>query len=284
MPAHGNGLIDRGPAVAREAGISGPVAPHVERLKVRDVDLEVIRGGRGGRTIVFLHGFDTLDAGSRFLELLSGKASVLAPSHPGFGASARPDDFETVYDLVHLYRELIDGLPDGNVALVGASFGGWLAAEIAAANCHRLDRLVLIDPLGIKLGGRETPDILDVFNTHPDMVRRLSWYDPDRAAPDFDSYSDEALTRHARNWDALCLYGWEPYMYNPRLKRWLGRIALPTLVLWGESDGVVKPAYGCSYASLIPGARFDLVAGAGHHPEIERPDMLADRVLEFLDG
>jgi len=256
-------------------------SPRSDRLTVRDVDLEVVRGG-SGRAIVFLHGFHTLDPGARFLERLSRGASVFAPSHPGFGASARPGDFETVYDLVHLYGEFLDRLPDGKITLVGASFGGWLAAEIAASCPHRLDRLVLVDALGIKLGDRETADILDVFNTHPDTVRRLSWHDPKRSAPDFDELSDEALTRHAREWEALCLYGWEPYMYNPHLKRWLGRIELPTLVLWGQSDGVVKPAYGRAYASLIPGARFALIDEAGHHPELERPDILADRVIEFL--
>jgi pimeloyl-ACP methyl ester carboxylesterase len=141
---------------------------------------------------------------------------------------------------------------------------------------------VLIDALGLKLGGRETQDILDVFNTHPDTVRRRSWHDPDREAPDFDAMSDEALTRHARDWEALSLYGWEPYMYNPRLTRWLDRIALPTLVLWGASDGVVAPDYGRRYAALISGARFALVDGAGHHPERERPDALADHILDFL--
>jgi pimeloyl-ACP methyl ester carboxylesterase len=254
---------------------------HGDRVRVRDVDLEVVRRG-AGRPIVFLHGFHTLGPTSPFLEHLSRGASVVAPSHPGFGDSARPDDFETVYDLVHLYREFLDGLPDDKVTLVGVSFGGWLAAELAVSCPHRLDRLVLVDALGIKLGDRETPDILDVFNTHPDTVRRLAWHDPTRSAPDFDALSDEALTRHARDWEALCLYGWEPYMYNPRLKRWLGRIALPTLVAWGESDGVVEPAYGRAYASLIPGARFVLIDGAGHHPELERPDVLADRILEFL--
>jgi pimeloyl-ACP methyl ester carboxylesterase len=259
------------------------MASRADRLTVRDIDLEVVRRGTG-RTIVFLHGFHTLEPDAPFLELLSRRAFVLAPSHPGFGASPRPDDFETIYDLVHLYRELIDDLPDGKVTLVGASFGGWLAAEIAASCPHRLDRLVLISPLGIKLSDRETPDILDVFNTHPDAVRRLSWHDPARSAPDFDALSDAALTRHARNWEALCLYGWEPYMYNPRLKRWLGRIALPTLVLWGASDGVVTPAYGRAYAALIPGARFALIEGAGHHPELEQPEALANRVLDFLDS
>lgn len=255
--------------------------PRADRLAIRDVDLEVVRRG-AGQPIVFLHGFRAPDPDSRFLELLSRKAMVIAPSHPGFGASTRPDDFETVYDLVHLYREFLERLPDSGVTLVGASFGGWLAAEIAASCPHRLNRLVLVDALGLKLGDRETADILDVFNTHPDTVRRLSWHDPQRSAPDFDRLSDEALTRHARDWEALCLYGWEPYMYNPRLKRWLGRIDTPTLVLWGESDNVVKPAYGRAYASLIPGAHFALIEGAGHHPELERPEALADRILEFL--
>jgi pimeloyl-ACP methyl ester carboxylesterase len=256
-------------------------SPNADRLRVRDVDLEVVRRG-DGPTIVFLHGFHPLDPDSRFLNMLSRRTTVLAPSHPGFGDSIRPSDFETVYDLVHLYRELLDNLPDGKVTLVGASFGGWLAAEIAAACPHRLDRLVLIDALGIKVSDRETPDILDVFNTHPDIVRRRSWHNPESAAPDFNAISDEALIRHARDWEALCLYAWEPYMYNPHLKRWLGRIALPTLVLWGASDGVVSPDYGGGYAALIPNARFALIEAAGHHPEIEQPDALAERIIDFI--
>ena len=94
--------------------------------------------------------------------------------------------------------------------------------------------------------------------------------------------TDEALVIRARNWDALCLYGWQPYMYNPRLSRWLSRIAVPTLVLWGASDGIVKPSYGEAYAALIPGARFQPIAEAGHHPEIEQPAAFADHVLGFL--
>jgi pimeloyl-ACP methyl ester carboxylesterase len=256
-------------------------APHTNSIRVRDVDLELFRQGTGP-VIAFLHGFHPLDPKSRFLELLSRRATILAPSHPGFGASPRPDDFDTVYDLVHLYREFLDSFPAGKVTLVGASFGGWLAAEIAASCPHCLDRLVLVDSVGIKLGDRETQDVLDIFNTHPDTFRRRSWHDPDRAAPDFNAMSDEALTRHARDWEALCLYGWEPYMYNPRLKRWLGRIALPTQVLWGASDGIVSPDYGRGYAARIPNARFTLIEAAGHHPEVEQPDALAHHILDFI--
>ena len=71
--------------------------------------------------------------------------------------------------------------------------------------------------------------------------------------------SDEALTVYARNREALCLYAWHPYMYNPQLPRWLGRIKVPTLLLWGESDRVVTPDYGRAYSRLIPGSRFELI-------------------------
>jgi len=145
-----------------------------------------------------------------------------------------------------------------------------------------VEKLVLVDALGIKVSDRETPDILDVFNTHPDEVRRRSWHDPARFAPDFDAMTDEALTIRARNWDALCLYGWHPYMHNPQLPRWLRRIAVPTLVLWGASDGIVKPSYGEAYAALIPGARFQPIAEAGHHPEIEQSAAFADQLLGFI--
>jgi pimeloyl-ACP methyl ester carboxylesterase len=150
--------------------------------------------------------------------------------------------------------------------------------------CHRIDRLVLVDALGIKLGDRETADILDVFNTSPAEVQQRSWHDPARWSPDYDAMTDAQLVVRARNWDALSLYGWHPYMYNPRLAYWLRRIDVPTLVLWGADDGIVSPDYGRAYAGLIPGARFAMIEQAGHHPEIEQPEVFASRVLEFLNG
>ena len=96
--------------------------------------------------------------------------------------------------------------------------------------------------------------------------------------------TDDELVIHARNWEALCLYAWHPYMYNPQLKQWLGRIRAPTLVLWGASDGVVTPDYGRAYAGLIPGAQFELIEDAGHHPEQEQPERFVERVAAFLNG
>jgi pimeloyl-ACP methyl ester carboxylesterase len=253
----------------------------MDRLSVRGIELEVLRRG-AGHPILVLHGPNTIDPRSRFVELLSAHAEIIAPSHPGFGHSPRPADFDTVYDLVHLYLDLLEALPHEKITLVGCSFGGWLAAEIAAACCHRLDRLILVDAFGIKLGDRESRDILDLFNTAPAEVLRRSWHDPAKWAPDFNAMTDDELVVRARNWDALCLYGWQPFMYNPNLPRWLSRIAVQTLVLWGASDGVVSPDYGRAYCDRIPGARFELIPEAGHYPEIEQPEVFAARVAAFL--
>jgi pimeloyl-ACP methyl ester carboxylesterase len=253
-----------------------------QTLDVAGIELEMLRRG-AGRPLILLHGFQTIDPAAPFLDLLGRYEEIIAPCSPGFGNSPRPQDFDTVYDLVHLHLALIDALPGDKVSLLGFSFGGWLAAEIAAARPHRLHRLVLVDSVGIKVSGPDTPDIFDIFNRSPDEVRRASWHDPDRFAPDFNTMEDEALIRYARNREALCRYAWHPYMYNPQLKRWLSRIKVPTLALWGASDGIVKPAYGRAYADLIPDARFALIEGAGHHPEIEQPEAFAERVVGFLE-
>ena len=255
--------------------------PDGGRLEVHGMELETVRCGTG-RPILLLHGFQPIDPAARFVELLARHGEVIAPSSPGFGHSERPKDFDTVYDLVHLYLDLLDAL-GGRVTLVGFSFGGWLAAEVAAACSHRIDKLVLVDPLGIKVSDRETRDILDIFNASPEEVRRCSWHDPERFAPDFNAMSDEALVVYARSREALCLYAWHPYMCNPQLPRWLRRINVPTLLLWGMSDRVVTPDYGRAYSRLIPGSRLELIEAAGHHPEIEQPEAFVERVSRFLE-
>ena len=257
-------------------------APAAEIVSVAGVEVEVLRRG-AGNPLLLLHGFQHIDPRLPIVDLLARDVELIAPSHPGFGRSSRPMDFGTVYDLVHLYLGLLDSLPKGPLTLMGLSFGGWLAAEVAVKAGRRIDTLILVDALGIKVSGRETPDILDVFNAHPQDVVARSWHDPTGFAPRYDDMEDEELVTRARNWDALARYGFHPYMHNPQLKRWLANIRARTLVLWGASDGVVKPAYDEAYARLIPGARFEAIAGAGHHPEIEQPEALAARVRAFLN-
>jgi pimeloyl-ACP methyl ester carboxylesterase len=71
-------------------------------------------------------------------------------------------------------------------------------------------------------------------------------------------------------------------MHNPKLKLRLGRINIPTLVLWGAGDGIVRPSYGRAYAEAIPKARFKLIEKAGHLPHIEQPAVFMREVRRFL--
>ena len=122
--------------------------------------------------------------------------------------------------------------------MVGSSLGGWIAAEMAVKCSDRFSGLVLVAPLGIKVGDRETRDIPDIFALPPDEVTRLQYRDPAQAAVDHGTLSDDQLTVIARNREATALYAWEPYFHNPKLRQWLHRIKLPTLAPVGRGRSV----------------------------------------------
>ena len=87
----------------------------------------------------------------------------------------------------------------------------------------------------------------------------------------------------ARNREATALYAWEPYFHNPKLRRWLHRITVPTLLLWGADDRFVTAAYyGAAYRGAIPGALFETIDRAGHFPHVEEPTAFVERVRAFL--
>ena len=262
-----------------------------ESLSAGSLELEVLRCGQG-RSILLVPGINPVSPKATFLDMLAEHGEVIAPSHPGFGKSPLPEDFETMYDLVHVWLDVLDAMPAKTV-VIGFSFGGWVAAEVAVSGHPKLDRLVLVDPVGIKLGGREERDIVHFFNTNPAELNRRAWHDPGKRpagvyglgwqASIDQSMSDEEMTALARNWDSLCLFTWRPHMYNPQLRYWLRRVAAPTLVLWGGSDRIVTPDYGRRYAALIPKGRFEIIDDAGHHPELEQPRVFVDHIARFLE-
>ena len=233
-----------------------------------------------GPPLLFLHGGDYVAQNARFLEILARHWQVTAPRHPGFGHSQRPDGFRTVHDLAYLYLDWLDAQRDGAV-VVGSSFGGWVALEIAVRSVAKINTLVLIDSLGVKFGGREERDIVDIHALPEDEVRRRTFCDPARFVPDYSTLSDDEAMAIACDRQATALYGWRPYMHNPGLKQWLHRVRIPTLVLWGENDGIVTPAYGERLCGTLPNAKFRRIPQAGHYPQIECPDAVADAVQQF---
>jgi pimeloyl-ACP methyl ester carboxylesterase len=244
------------------------------------VVLDVATYGSGS-TALLLPGVEGAPADREFAARLGADRTVLAPSHPGFDTSPRPDWLDSVEDLAYLYLDYLDRIHAHDVTLIGCQFGGWIAAEIAVRSCARLARLVLVDPVGIKPGSREDRDIADVFHMTRAELDRRTFHDTAKGPGDLSAAPEEEVLRIARNEEALACFGWDPYLHNPRLLRWLHRISVPTLVAWGPSDGIVTPDYGRAYAAAIPESRFELIDGAGHRPQVEQPDRLAALVRDF---
>ena len=252
------------------------------RLTLHGVQLDVYEQGQG-RPILLLHGEDGPYPQTPFFSLLAEQGRVILPTHPSFGQAPDANNIDTVDDLAYLYLDLLDEYDLRNAVVIGCSLGGWIAAEMAVRSTARLSRLVLVAPLGIKVGDRETRDIPDIFALPPEEVVRLQYHDPTQATVDYASLSDDALTAIARNREATALYAWEPYFHNPKLRQRLHRIAIPTLLVWGASDRFVTPDYyGTAYRDAIPGAQLTVIDRAGHWPQVEQPEAVVERVGAFL--
>jgi pimeloyl-ACP methyl ester carboxylesterase len=251
-------------------------------MHVHGVDLELVERG-AGQPLLILHGGDELRPDDPVLGALAERYRVIAPSHPGFGRSSLPEAFDTADDLAYFYLDLLDELDLASVVLMGFSFGGWVAAEMAVKCCHRLAKLILVDAVGIKVSDRETRDIADIFALSPDELDRRLFHNPALARRDLRALTDDELAVIARNRESLALFGWDPYLHNPKLRGRLHRITVPTLLIWGESDGVVSPAYGAAYRDAIPGARLEVIAQAGHAPQVEQPQTFIELVCRFID-
>jgi pimeloyl-ACP methyl ester carboxylesterase len=252
----------------------------MERIQIRDVSLEVRRAGEGP-PLLFLHGGDYVAQNGTFLDRMARRWRVTAPRHPGFGTSARPEGFRTVGDLAYLYLDWLDQEGPRDATVVGSSFGGWIALEMCVRSVERIGRLVLIDTIGVKFGGREQRDIADIYALPADEVLRRTFFAAERAALDYSALDDREAASIASDRAATALYGWRPYMHDPDLLQWLHRVRVPTLVIWGEEDGIVALDYGRRLCRALPDARFEPIPRAGHYPQIEQPDAVADAIERF---
>lgn len=256
-----------------------PVELQETTVSLAGIDLAVTRLG-SGRPLLMLHGGLGPMAGAPFAAALAENFEVIAPTHPGFAGSHIPDHFDGLQDLVFLYLDLIDELSLEDTVLMGFSMGGWTAMEMAVLRHPAIARLILVDSIGIKPGGREDRDIPDIFGLPFDEVQGLIWHDPANAI-DPSGLSDEQLVAMAGNRTALAFYTWSPYMHNPQLKHRLHRVAAPTRLIWGESDRLVTPAYGETLRGMIPGAEMVVIDSAGHLPQLEQPDAFVAAVGDF---
>lgn len=223
------------------------------------------------RPFLLLHGGAGRGSMVGFANLLAERthSRVFVPTHPGFSGTPRPEYLSTTRELAAAYVRLIEHLDLGDVTLIGNSFGGWLAAEIALLGSPRVSGAVLVDAIGV--ANPEHP-MADVRGMPPSDIVALSFDDPSKApAPGAGPNSDlPTLASYAG-----------PDMTDPTLAKRLGALDIPVHVIWGESDRIVDSDYGRSYAAAIPTSTFTLLPCTGHLPQVETPEELLGAILDL---
>jgi pimeloyl-ACP methyl ester carboxylesterase len=277
--------------------------------------VHLLRGG-SGEPVLFLHAAGGAGEWHEFHALLSEHFDVIAPDHPGFGKS---DDFPhltAIDDLVYHYLDLLDNLGLDRPHVVGASFGGWIAAELAVHSPHRIGTLALLSAAGLRVPGHPVPDIF--LMSPPKLMQTLFHTPPSppptppsppptpptglgtEAGPGVEEGSGveggpgvegeapgmdvDAILAAYRDATALARFSWVPYLHDPKLERRLRRITAPTLVAVPGDDRLIPAAHAGVYAERIPRARLATIPDCGHAMYFEKPAAFADLVTDFLNG
>ncbi|WP_244548778.1 alpha/beta fold hydrolase [Bradyrhizobium canariense] len=234
-----------------------------------------MRQGQGS-PLLFLHGANGASVWLPVFEELSKSFDVIVPEHPGFGQSDDPEWITSIPDIAMFYLNFIEQLDLSDVALVGTSLGGWIAAEIAVRNATRLSSLTLVGPAGVRVKGIPMGDtfmwgpeegVRNLFANQAIADRMLSM-----------KPTDEQLAILLKNRFTATKLAWEPRGYNPHLEKWLHRIKVPTQIIWGSEDRLIPSQYVKRWKERIPHAAISLVENCGHLPHIERSDVVVETI------
>ncbi|MDY7104776.1 MAG: alpha/beta fold hydrolase [Actinomycetota bacterium] len=241
--------------------------------------ISMFRRGQGP-PLLALHAAGGAGEWNEFLELLSAHHDVIAPDHPGFGRSDDLPEVDSMARLVAHYVRLLDDLGLDQVDVVGASFGGWIAAELASTVPDRVRRLVLMAPAGLDVPGAPPADLATMT---PEQIVKALYLDPLAAVAVLSvPPTPEATARAERDARAFERFARSPFLHNPELPGRLAAITAPTLVLAAEEDRIIPRAHSEAYAAAVDGAVLDVVPGCGHALYFEQPAAVAEAVLGFL--
>ena len=207
---------------------------------------------------------------------------VFVPTHPGFGESGGFDQVDTVEDMAFHYVEMFDALGLDEVILGGVSLGGWIAAEFACRWPERVKKLWISDAPGLWVDEQPLPDLFRVLQNR-DAIRKLLFHDPDSAMAKMviqDNPEPERMIAAYKSMTVLARLVWDR-PYDPKLPSRLRRVQCPTLLLWGDSDRLVPPAYGKAYHKCLPHAEFKLLRHCGHMGMFEKETEFVETVAGF---
>jgi pimeloyl-ACP methyl ester carboxylesterase len=253
-----------------------------ERIRVGGVEVHTWVGGQGDPLLV-LHGAGGNRGWTRWLDRVSERFTVWAPTHPGFGLSGDADWMDGIDDLARFHLWFMDVVGLRRPHVLGHSIGGWTLAEMATMSPASMNRLIFVAPTGLK---PEKGEILDIFYYSPAQLLEMTMFEP-KSIPEWQALygtppTPEQQEIAVRNREMTARLTWKPYMHDPRLPHFLPRVANPALVIWGREDRIVPVECGELYRRLLPNAQLTVLEKCGHLPPIEQPDRFAELVLDFL--
>jgi pimeloyl-ACP methyl ester carboxylesterase len=247
-------------------------------LAVRGCRIRLMRAGAGD-PLIYLHGASGA-AWLPFLSELAQKFDVIAPEHPGFGESDTPDWLDDIHDVAYFYLDLLDELKLDGVHLVGNSLGGWIAAELAVRSTARLASLTLAGSAGLDVPGVKQ---MDSFLVSDEERLRQFFHDPKKADAMIARVLDPKTEETAlRNQATVAKLVWQPRSHDPSLSKWLHRIDVPTLLIWGDTDRMFPKEHALAFQKAITGAKLVMIPECGHVPQIEKPGAFVAALESFL--
>lgn len=262
--------------------------PGIRTIPVRHCNFEAkVRVGGSGPPLLYLHPA----AGpvwDPFVEGLAERYTVYAPHHPGTGETARDAIYavESLWDLVLIYDEILDALDLASVPVVGTSFGGMMACELAAHRPERVRKMVLLDPIGL---WRDDAPVAPYMLLPPEKLVAVLYKDlssaPVQAALRMPTDPTEIAHVTADLVWALGATGkfvWP--IPDKGLKKRLHRVKAPTLIVWGEDDRLISSVYAKEFGDRIAHSRIEIIRDCGHVPQVERLEIVKPLVMKFLDG
>ena len=178
--------------------------------------------------------------GCRFSTRSPSTTRCIVPEHPGFGASDDPPLIRSVSDMAMFYLDFLEALELRDLHIVGHSLGGWIAAEILIRDRSRAKSLTLISSAGIRVEGVPSGDLF-IWNRE-ELLRNVFY---NQAYADIAlslQPTEQQLDTMLKNRFTATKLGWQPRWFNPDLEKWLHRIKLPSLIIWGDEDKVMPAA------------------------------------------
>ena len=261
------------------------MAPEKQIVPVRGGIFETeLRVAGSGKPVIFLHGGGGFPGWAPFLDDLAEDFTVHVPRHPGWGDSTGWECLVDAVDMAVYYFDLFDALGLRSASILGSSLGGMFAAEIAALGPSYVERLILQAPAGLATEGAQPPDS---FKMDEAALLRATYHDPDAVLARMPAQDESAEARKQAMGEREKLARLANKFLQPTwdhgLARRLHRITAPTLLIWGESDGLVPLPHAHEFNHLISQSRLAIMPRTGHVPSMESRDTYVALIRDFLD-